>query len=105
MFVTSSCAVLGKIDPSNIDIYNKFYECLPLQSTFKSLFGYGQAKLCAIIFTMEIAKLLRNEGVLFYSAHPGMVKTEIFNVCHGWEIIWINVVLMIYAKVIVLLFC
>ena len=46
------------------------------RNTFNSLAAYSQSKLANILFTRELARTLRDEGITAYALHPGVVATE-----------------------------
>ena len=50
---------------------------------YGSLQAYSQSKLANILFTHELARRLRTEGVLANAVHPGVVNTNIWR-GSGW---------------------
>ena len=46
------------------------------RNTFSSLAAYSQSKLANILFTRELARTLREDGITAYALHPGVVATE-----------------------------
>ncbi|KAK9498730.1 hypothetical protein O3M35_003300 [Rhynocoris fuscipes] len=44
---------------------------------YSAIGAYAQSKLANVLFTMELAKKLKDKGVVVYSLHPGVVKTEL----------------------------
>ena len=57
----------GKID----------WDDLQSEKSYDAWGAYRQSKLCNVIFTRVLAKLLENTGVTAYSLHPGVVRTEL----------------------------
>ncbi|CAF0823755.1 unnamed protein product [Brachionus calyciflorus] len=50
--------------------------------------AYRQSKLANVLFTRELAKRLNGTGVLTFSLHPGVVRTELgryFSDSFGWK--------------------
>lgn len=45
--------------------------------------AYGQSKLANILFTRQLAKELRNTPVKVYAVHPGLVRTELYDVAQN----------------------
>lgn len=43
----------------------------------KGITAYGQSKLCNVLFSLELADRLSEEGITVNSLHPGVVNTEI----------------------------
>ncbi|MEZ4883782.1 MAG: SDR family oxidoreductase [Chitinophagales bacterium] len=65
----SSAAHLGK----KID-----FEHLPYgKEKYDGLDVYGQTKLANILFTKELTRRLRQEGIIAFALHPGVVRTQI----------------------------
>lgn len=48
-----------------------------LKNKYNSFVAYQQAKLANILFTLELNKRYKQEGIMAVSVHPGFVKTEI----------------------------
>lgn len=48
-----------------------------LKKKYSSFRAYQQAKLANILFTLELNKRFKEEGIVAVSVHPGFVKTEI----------------------------
>lgn len=46
---------------------------------------YGNAKVCNILFTRELAERLKGSNVTTYSVHPGAVETDIFQRMSGFQ--------------------
>ncbi|KAJ8985627.1 hypothetical protein NQ317_015122 [Molorchus minor] len=68
--VSSVMASFVKLDIDNLNSYG-------------GNFSYSSSKLCNILFTMHLAKLLEKHNVTVYSVHPGAVNTEIFRKMKG----------------------
>ena len=64
---TASALHQGEINFKDLEFKNQF-------SGFKA---YRQSKLAAILLAKWFAKQEENEGISFFSVHPGVVKTEL----------------------------
>lgn len=53
------------------------WDDIMLKNNYNSFRAYQQAKLANILFTLELNKRLKGEGIVAVSVHPGFVKTEI----------------------------
>jgi NAD(P)-dependent dehydrogenase (short-subunit alcohol dehydrogenase family) len=51
------------------------FEDIQKEKGFRGLRGYGQTKLCNILFTRELARRLEGRGVTANALHPGTVRT------------------------------
>ncbi|KAB7497998.1 hypothetical protein Anas_00091 [Armadillidium nasatum] len=63
--------------------------------TYKFMKSYSQSKLCNVLFTNELARLLDQKGiknVTVNSLHPGAVKTEIVK---NSGILWMEIIAII----------
>ncbi|KAL1498221.1 hypothetical protein ABEB36_009055 [Hypothenemus hampei] len=70
--VSSEVAKYGQLNLDKINILDD-------QSNFKNGFKlYKNSKLCNILFTIELASILKPTTVTTYSLHPGVVSTNIF---------------------------
>lgn len=47
--------------------------------TYDGVATYSQSKLCNLLFTNKLSRILQGSGILVNSVHPGYVKTELFN--------------------------
>lgn len=45
--------------------------------TWEKWEAYGQSKTANILFTVELAKRLRNKGVQVFAIHPGLIGTNL----------------------------
>jgi len=55
---------------------------------YSSAAAYAQAKLANVLFTIELNKRLKQDGVTAYSLHPGAVRTNFFNtIPAGWKFV------------------
>ncbi|XP_014241465.1 retinol dehydrogenase 14-like [Cimex lectularius] len=45
--------------------------------TYRPIKAYAQSKLANVLFSIELARQLKDKGVTVYSVHPGVVKTEL----------------------------
>ena len=52
-------------------------EGLPHPASNGGYRAYGRSKLCNILFTYELARLLEGSGVTVNALHPGLVRTNI----------------------------
>ncbi|KAJ8933510.1 hypothetical protein NQ318_003402, partial [Aromia moschata] len=68
--VSSLLASFAKLDVDNPNIYGGPYY-------------YNSTKLCNILFSIHLAKILEKHNVTVYSVHPGAVRTEIYRVFRG----------------------
>jgi NAD(P)-dependent dehydrogenase (short-subunit alcohol dehydrogenase family) len=59
------------------------FDDINAEQGYSALQAYGQSKLANILFTHELARRLRGEGVLVNSVHPGVVNTNIWR-GSGW---------------------
>jgi NAD(P)-dependent dehydrogenase (short-subunit alcohol dehydrogenase family) len=59
------------------------FDDLNAERGYNALQAYGQSKLANILFTHELARRLRGEGVLVNAVHPGVVNTNIWR-GSGW---------------------
>lgn len=53
------------------------FDDLYMKSNYAGLKAYERAKLCNVLFTIELAKRLKNTGITVNALHPGRVKTDI----------------------------
>jgi NAD(P)-dependent dehydrogenase (short-subunit alcohol dehydrogenase family) len=53
------------------------------EQSYSALQTYGQSKLANILFTHELARRLRGEGVLANAVHPGIVNSSLWR-GSGW---------------------
>lgn len=65
--------------------YSINFDDINAEESYSPLQAYGQSKLANILFTHELARRLRGEGVLVNAVHPGVVDTNIWQ-GSGW--IW-----------------
>ncbi|XP_029111203.1 dehydrogenase/reductase SDR family member 13-like isoform X1 [Scleropages formosus] len=71
--VSSMAYKWGHIDFNSVETH----KTLRTSNSFMQLFkAYCDTKLCNILFTCELAKMLQGTGVTCYSVHPGAVHTE-----------------------------
>ncbi len=54
-----------------------------LERSFSIFKGYGQSKLCILLFTYRLAQLLKETGVTVNAVHPGAVSTGL-GTQNGW---------------------
>lgn len=47
------------------------------EKSYNPIKAYAQSKLCNVLFTKELAKRLEGTGVVSFSLHPGVVRTEL----------------------------
>jgi NAD(P)-dependent dehydrogenase (short-subunit alcohol dehydrogenase family) len=59
------------------------FDDINAEQGYNALQAYGQSKLANILFTHELARRLRGEGVLVNAVHPGVVNTNIWR-GSGW---------------------
>ncbi|MBY0426188.1 MAG: SDR family oxidoreductase [Cytophagales bacterium] len=68
---TSSMAHRRNIfDPANLE-----YRNLP----YNGVATYSQSKLCNLLFTLELTKILKGTSVTANTVHPGYVQSNLFN--------------------------
>jgi NAD(P)-dependent dehydrogenase (short-subunit alcohol dehydrogenase family) len=65
--VASMMHHLGKID----------FESFRGEKPYGALKAYAQSKLCNVLFSRELARRHRNDGLVTFSLHPGPVGTNI----------------------------
>ncbi len=65
--ITSSAHKVGRIDFDNLD----------LKKGYSVVSGYSRSKLCAVLFTKELARRLSGTGITANCVHPGMVASSI----------------------------
>lgn len=53
------------------------FDDLYMKSNYAGLKAYERAKLCNVLFTIELAERLKNTGITVNALHPGRVKTDI----------------------------
>lgn len=63
--------------------YSIDFDDINAEESYSPLQAYGQSKLANILFTHELARRLRDEGVLVNAVHPGVVDTNIWQ-GSGW---------------------
>uniref|UniRef100_A0A1Y1N8N2 Uncharacterized protein n=1 Tax=Photinus pyralis TaxID=7054 RepID=A0A1Y1N8N2_PHOPY len=66
--VSSDLATIGRI---NINDLNS-----PVGTIFAKALDYSNTKLCNLLFTVELAKKLKNTGITVNAVHPGAVQTD-----------------------------
>jgi len=78
--VLNSSAPSRVINVSSVAHYSGHIEFSDLQSerNYGWLKAYGQSKLALVLFTRELARILKGSGVTAYSLHPGAVATNIW---------------------------
>jgi NAD(P)-dependent dehydrogenase (short-subunit alcohol dehydrogenase family) len=59
------------------------FDDINAEQGYNALQAYAQSKLANILFTHELARRLRDEGVLVNAVHPGVVNTGIWR-GSGW---------------------
>ena len=64
------------------------FDDLSAEEGYNPLQAYAQSKLANILFTHELARRMRDEGVLANAVHPGVVDTNLWR-GSGW-IAWIG---------------
>ena len=64
------------------------FDDLNAEEGYNPLQAYAQSKLANILFTHELARRMRDEGVLANAVHPGVVDTNLWR-GSGW-IAWIG---------------
>ncbi|XP_023011679.2 retinol dehydrogenase 11 isoform X1 [Leptinotarsa decemlineata] len=69
--VSSVAASRSKLTQGNLNEFGGPFLC------------YCNSKLCNILFTMKLAKLLKTTNVSVFSLHPGVIYTQIFNSLQG----------------------
>lgn len=77
--------ILKKSAPSRIinvsSAFHKFgpirWDDLNFKNDYNSYNCYGHSKLAQVLFTVELAKRLKDTGVTAVALHPGVVNTEI----------------------------
>lgn len=60
------------------------FDNLYFDPDYDGLKAYAQSKLGNVLFTMQMAELLKGTGVTVNCLHPGFVKTDIGNKHGGW---------------------
>jgi NAD(P)-dependent dehydrogenase (short-subunit alcohol dehydrogenase family) len=63
--------------------YSIDFDDINAEESYSPLQAYGQSKLANILFTHELARRLRDKGVLVNAVHPGVVNTNIWR-GSGW---------------------
>ena len=58
---------------SNVDLDDPNYE----SSDYDPWEAYGRSKTANVLFTVELARRLRDRGVLCFAVHPGAIMTEL----------------------------
>ncbi|MCL2520324.1 MAG: SDR family oxidoreductase [Spirochaetaceae bacterium] len=59
---------------------------LELEKGYKSMAAYGRSKLCNILFTIELAKQLKDTTTTVNCLHPGVVSTQLLgNIAGGTD--------------------
>jgi NAD(P)-dependent dehydrogenase (short-subunit alcohol dehydrogenase family) len=53
------------------------FDDLYMKSNYVGLKAYERAKLCNVLFTIELAERLKSTGITVNALHPGRVKTDI----------------------------
>ncbi|BES99613.1 short chain dehydrogenase [Nesidiocoris tenuis] len=66
--VSSKAHEWGKIDFNDLNCKN---------SQYNPRLAYSHSKIANILFTVELARRLKDKGVTAYSLHPGIVRTEL----------------------------
>lgn len=51
---------------------------------YNSLVSYRQSKLANVLFSKELARQMRGDGVSSYSLHPGVIRTELGRHVESW---------------------
>ncbi|XP_057663421.1 retinol dehydrogenase 12-like [Diorhabda carinulata] len=84
--VASYLAKIADLTPENINKPKEGYT------------NYGNSKLGNILFTMKLARLLKNSDVTVYSVHPGVIATNIFNFYKGIGKLILNFLSSLFFK-------
>ncbi|XP_014785262.1 retinol dehydrogenase 11 [Octopus bimaculoides] len=58
------------------------FENFKIPMLFEGSETYGSTKLANVLFTFELAKRVKEEGVTAYSVHPGLCKSNLFDSFH-----------------------
>ncbi|KAF5292428.1 hypothetical protein FQA39_LY13975 [Lamprigera yunnana] len=66
--VSSDLALLGNLNVNNLNA--------PPGIFFSKILDYCNTKLCNLLFTFQLAKILQNTGVTANAVHPGAVQTD-----------------------------
>ena len=48
------------------------------RTPYDTVKAYGQSKLANVLFTRELANLLKGTGINVYSLHPGVIATGVY---------------------------
>ncbi|MFB6098526.1 MAG: SDR family oxidoreductase, partial [Salinibacter sp.] len=59
------------------------FDDINAEESYGALQAYGQSKLANILFTHELARRVRGEGILVNTVHPGVVNTNLWR-GSGW---------------------
>lgn len=73
IFVSSASAFCSNLNVENLN----YPKNVPI-SILRSLFIYGNSKLCNVIAANGFAERLKDSGVTSNSLHPGLVNTDIY---------------------------
>jgi retinol dehydrogenase 14 len=65
--ISSSAHNIAKFDINNLNA----------EKSYTSFINYGQSKLLGVMFTFELAKKLKDTGIVVHTVDPGVVKTAI----------------------------
>ncbi|BAL80659.1 SDR family oxidoreductase [Caldisericum exile] len=67
--VSSAMHKGGKINLDNLELKNHY----------NGIQSYSNSKLMILMFTIELAKRLKDKGVYVFAVHPGLVRTGLFS--------------------------
>ncbi|OTF74443.1 retinol dehydrogenase 11-like protein [Euroglyphus maynei] len=79
--LASIAHIPGSIHFDNINLENGAYT--PLKA-------YAQSKLANVLFTLELARKLRDTNIRTYAVHPGLVNTELGRHLNGLALCLLN---------------
>lgn len=75
-----------------------YFDNFDMDGIYTPFKSYARSKLANIFFTRELAKRLKNTNITVYSAHPGMVNTELkrhLNKIQQFFLKWLNKMILI----------
>ncbi|KAF5307640.1 hypothetical protein FQR65_LT06695 [Abscondita terminalis] len=89
VIVSSISAAVGKLNINNLNAPSRF---------FATASDYATAKLCNLLFTIELAQKLKGTGVTVNAVHPGVVKSDLHKDSPTMFLKFMTLLMMLFYK-------